>query len=64
MWYILWLFGTFFPVLVCCTNKNLATLLQSFVCSLITAFCGIGNKFSPNVTEKPNSRYLNGQGFD
>jgi hypothetical protein len=24
-WYILWLFGIFFPVLVCCTKKNLAT---------------------------------------
>jgi hypothetical protein len=27
IWYILWLFGIFFPVLVCWTNKNLATLL-------------------------------------
>jgi hypothetical protein len=27
IWYILWLFGTFFPVLVCCTKKHLATLL-------------------------------------
>jgi hypothetical protein len=26
----LWLFGIFFPVLVCCTKKNLATLLQPF----------------------------------
>jgi hypothetical protein len=26
---ILWLFGIFFPVLVCCTNKNLATLFCS-----------------------------------
>jgi hypothetical protein len=25
-WYVLWLFGIFFPVLVCCTKKNLATL--------------------------------------
>jgi hypothetical protein len=25
--YILWLFGIFFPVLVCCTKKNLATLI-------------------------------------
>jgi hypothetical protein len=24
--YILWSFGAFFPVLVCCTEKNLATL--------------------------------------
>jgi hypothetical protein len=29
IWYILLLFGTFFPVLVCCTNKNLATLAQT-----------------------------------
>jgi hypothetical protein len=28
IWYILWFFGTFFPVLVCCTNENLATLLR------------------------------------
>jgi hypothetical protein len=27
LWYILWLFGTFFPVLVSCTKKNLATLV-------------------------------------
>jgi hypothetical protein len=25
--HILWLFGTYFPVLVCCTKKYLATLL-------------------------------------
>jgi hypothetical protein len=27
IWYILWLFGIFFHVLVCCTKKNLATLI-------------------------------------
>jgi hypothetical protein len=28
IWYILWSFGIFFPVLVvCCTKKNLATLV-------------------------------------
>jgi hypothetical protein len=27
--YILWLFGIFFPVWVCCTKKNLATLLTT-----------------------------------
>jgi Na+/H+-dicarboxylate symporter len=26
IWCILWLFGMFSPVLVCCTKKNLATL--------------------------------------
>jgi hypothetical protein len=26
IWYILWSFGIFFPVLVCCAEKNLATL--------------------------------------
>jgi hypothetical protein len=25
-WFILWSFGTIFPFLVCCTEKNLATL--------------------------------------
>jgi hypothetical protein len=35
IWYLLWPFGTFygrlvyFPVLVCCTKKNLATLVPS-----------------------------------
>jgi hypothetical protein len=29
IWYIFHRFGTFLPVLVCCTKKNLATLLQS-----------------------------------
>jgi hypothetical protein len=27
VWYSLWPFGTIFPVLVCCTMKNLATLV-------------------------------------
>jgi hypothetical protein len=27
VWYILWLFGIFFPVLECCIKKNLATLV-------------------------------------
>jgi hypothetical protein len=26
IWYVLWSFWYFFPVLVCCTQKNLATL--------------------------------------
>jgi hypothetical protein len=29
IWYMLWLFGIFFRVLVCCTKKNLATLLAT-----------------------------------
>jgi hypothetical protein len=28
VWYILWPFGIFFPVLVHCTKRNLATLLK------------------------------------
>jgi hypothetical protein len=31
IWYILYSFGTFFPVLVSCTKKNLATLLSSTI---------------------------------
>jgi hypothetical protein len=27
IWYILWSFGIIFPVLLCCTTKNLATQL-------------------------------------
>jgi hypothetical protein len=27
IWYISWLFGIFFPVSVCCTKKNLASLI-------------------------------------
>jgi hypothetical protein len=30
IWYILWSFGVYFSVLVCCTKKNLATLLTTF----------------------------------
>jgi hypothetical protein len=26
IWYILFLYGKMFPILVCCSNKNLATL--------------------------------------
>jgi hypothetical protein len=29
VWYSLWHFGIFSPVLVCCTKKNLATLYAS-----------------------------------
>jgi hypothetical protein len=29
IWHIRWSFGIFFPVLVCCTEKNLATLPQT-----------------------------------
>jgi hypothetical protein len=29
IWYILWLFGIRFPVLVCCKKKSLATLLAT-----------------------------------
>jgi hypothetical protein len=38
IWYILWLFGIFFPGVVCCTKKNLATLLawSMKVCLLST----------------------------
>jgi hypothetical protein len=32
IWYILWPFGLFFPVLVCCTKKNLATLAKRNFC--------------------------------
>jgi hypothetical protein len=31
IWYILWLFDMFFPVLVCCTEENLATLARERV---------------------------------
>jgi hypothetical protein len=31
IWYILWPFGKFFPVWVCCTKKNLATLTPTFL---------------------------------
>jgi hypothetical protein len=30
IWNILWSFGIFFPVLVCCTKENLATLTAVF----------------------------------
>jgi hypothetical protein len=30
-WHILWPFGIFLPILVFCTKKNLATLIQSLV---------------------------------
>jgi hypothetical protein len=30
-WHILWPFGIFFPVLVCCTEKNLATLMKTAI---------------------------------
>jgi hypothetical protein len=28
IWYILWIFGIFFHILVCCSKKNLATLVS------------------------------------
>jgi hypothetical protein len=33
IWYILRLFGIFFPVLVCCAKKNLATQLWAGACA-------------------------------
>jgi hypothetical protein len=33
IWYIKWLFGIFFPVLVYCTKKNMATLVA---CNMYT----------------------------
>jgi hypothetical protein len=53
IWNILWLFGIYFPVLVCCTKKNLATLLASInfpkllICVLRPAECL--RQFSPEV---------------
>jgi hypothetical protein len=29
IWYILWSFGILFPILLCCTKKNLATLMST-----------------------------------
>jgi hypothetical protein len=31
IWYILWSFGIFYSVLVCCTERNLATLGETIV---------------------------------
>jgi hypothetical protein len=39
IWYILWTFGIFFPFLVCCTKKNLATLFGTG--------CKKRNRFAP-----------------
>jgi hypothetical protein len=36
VWYILWSFGKFFPFLVCCTKKNLATLRHKRLWPLAT----------------------------
>jgi hypothetical protein len=39
IWYILWTLGIFFPFLVCCAKKNLATLMhvQTYVPIIETA---------------------------
>jgi hypothetical protein len=37
IWFLGGNFGTYFPVLVCCTKKNLATLIES---ELETGFLG------------------------
>jgi hypothetical protein len=31
IWYVLWYFGIFSPVLVCCIKINLATLIQTLL---------------------------------
>jgi hypothetical protein len=36
IWYLLWSFGTFFPVLVSCTKKNLASLMRQCAKCLMT----------------------------
>jgi hypothetical protein len=35
IWHTVWLFGTFFPVLVCCATKNLATQGPTAICVII-----------------------------
>jgi hypothetical protein len=42
---ILWSFGIFFTVLVFCTKKNLATLLQSVITKFFATFQDIGIYF-------------------
>jgi hypothetical protein len=36
IWYVLWSFATYFPVLVCCTMENLAALLSTSVDSVVS----------------------------
>jgi hypothetical protein len=43
IWDILWSFGTFFPFLVCCTEKNLATLAVTV--ASFGLVCVIGDAF-------------------
>jgi hypothetical protein len=62
IWFTLWSFGTFLPVLVFCTKKNLATLFQkatTWVVRLVQikpseSTRHSGNRFSPN----PNTNFL------
>jgi hypothetical protein len=44
VWCILWLFGVFYPVLVCFTNKNLATLIGIPLYSFFRALFPIESK--------------------
>jgi hypothetical protein len=41
IWYIIWLFGIFLPVLVCCTKKNLATLVETRCANLKKIFVSL-----------------------
>jgi hypothetical protein len=47
IWYILWSFGIYFPILVFCTNKNLATLARDAIS--LRGNCARGNDpFQPH----------------
>jgi hypothetical protein len=40
--YIFWLFGILFPVLVCCSKKNLATLIWTIFHEISFEMCDKG----------------------
>jgi hypothetical protein len=53
--YILWFFGIIIPFLVCCTKKNLATLL--WIGSGLTSF--VVDLLSENVPGLPDGLFSN-----
>jgi hypothetical protein len=56
IWYILWFFGIFFPILVFCTKENLATTEKSqFRFFLLRAFLHQGRNIYGDLFGRPKS---------
>jgi hypothetical protein len=62
IWYLLWSFGIFSHILVCCIKRNLATLIKRPLVDFSYDFFSAENPFSAESLKKLASK-LHGKGF-